>query len=99
MCITIKVSNFVFVPDFRALESSESQVCGLSSDGTIVEVLRKGLQGEIILDRTCFYAEGGGQEADSGQLISEVNCTQSIINLVGKTCFKTGKRFFTGKYG
>ncbi|KAK3769901.1 hypothetical protein RRG08_048113 [Elysia crispata] len=57
--------------DFRALESSESQVCGLSSDGTIVEVLRKGLQGEIILDRTCFYAEGGGQEADSGQLISE----------------------------
>ena len=59
-------------PDFSVLESTEGKICGLSCEGAVIDKLREGQQGEIILDRTCFYAEGGGQEADSGQLISEV---------------------------
>ncbi|GFR83320.1 alanine--tRNA ligase [Elysia marginata] len=57
--------------DFSALELRESQVCGLSSDGEIVKTLSQAEQGEVILDSTCFYAEGGGQESDAGMLTSE----------------------------
>ncbi|HYY11970.1 MAG TPA: alanine--tRNA ligase [Kineosporiaceae bacterium] len=47
---------------------SEGRVAGLVVDGEVVEVATEGQQVEIVLDRTPFYAEGGGQLADAGTI-------------------------------
>jgi alanyl-tRNA synthetase len=45
---------------------SEGTVRGLVSDGSLVESAHEGDEVELVLDRTPFYAEGGGQLADQG---------------------------------
>jgi alanyl-tRNA synthetase len=45
---------------------SEGSVRGLVSSGAVVDSAREGDEVELVLDRTPFYAEGGGQLADQG---------------------------------
>ncbi|HEX6150187.1 alanine--tRNA ligase [Nocardioides sp.] len=45
---------------------SEGSVRGIVTPAGVVESAREGDEIELILDRTPFYAEGGGQLADSG---------------------------------
>ncbi len=45
---------------------SEGSVRGLLWGGEVVEAAREGDDVELVLDRTPFYAEGGGQLADQG---------------------------------
>ncbi|MGJ9421034.1 alanine--tRNA ligase [Aeromicrobium sp. CF3.5] len=56
--------------DWRAYTtlSTESRALALISDGQSVPALSAGSIGEVVLDRTPFYAESGGQHADAGHL-------------------------------
>ncbi|WP_026930585.1 alanine--tRNA ligase [Glycomyces tenuis] len=56
--------------DWRAYETldTESRVVGLLSEGRPVPVAGAGQIVEVVLDRTPFYAESGGQHADAGVL-------------------------------
>jgi alanyl-tRNA synthetase len=47
---------------------SESRVAGLVSGGQVVSEATAGQEIDIVLDRTPFYAEGGGQLADGGEI-------------------------------
>ncbi|PSK97644.1 alanyl-tRNA synthetase [Murinocardiopsis flavida] len=49
----------------------EARVLGLIVDGASATAARAGQQVEIVLDRTPFYAESGGQLADTGTLTVE----------------------------
>ncbi|MEU4204161.1 alanine--tRNA ligase [Streptomyces sp. NPDC045470] len=46
----------------------ESTVVGLLANGTAAPAAHEGDEVEIVLDRTPFYAEGGGQLADTGRI-------------------------------
>jgi len=48
--------------------SGEASVTGLIMGGASVAVAGEGSQVEVVLDRTPFYAEGGGQLADTGSI-------------------------------
>ena len=52
---------------FENLED-EGTVLGLVVDGALVERAGEGDQVQVILDRTPFYAEAGGQMADRGEM-------------------------------
>ena len=45
------------------------RITALIVDGGLVDVLRGGQQGQVVLDQTTFYAESGGQMGDAGLLI------------------------------
>jgi alanyl-tRNA synthetase len=57
---------------------SEAIVASLSRNGKHVESLEKGEEGVIILDKTPFYGESGGQIGDTGIITS----AHSLINVI-----------------
>ena len=65
--------------------SSESQLTGILVDGVGVSSAEEGDDVEIILNRTPFYAEGGGQLADGGRItlssgaVIEIDDVQSPV--------------------
>ena len=54
--------------EFTGYDRLEDQgrVIGLLRDGQVVDTLEAGQEGMVILDRTPFYAESGGQVGDAG---------------------------------
>ncbi|NJD55664.1 MAG: alanine--tRNA ligase, partial [Nitrospirae bacterium] len=58
---------------FTGYESFEStaRVLAVVWDGKVVDELASGSEGEVLLDRTPFYAESGGQVGDAGKLSAD----------------------------
>jgi alanyl-tRNA synthetase len=57
--------------DFLGYDRLNDQgvVTSLIFDGALVDVLRPGQEGQVVLDHTPFYAESGGQIGDAGVLL------------------------------
>ncbi|MGI6714403.1 MAG: alanine--tRNA ligase [Bacilli bacterium] len=64
--------------DDQCLKPLTSKVIALFKDGIRVKSLQE--EGEVILDKTNFYAESGGQIFDTGTLTNE-NCEAEVIDV------------------
>ncbi len=65
--IKLKIAATKFV-GYRCLES-KSRICGILRAGEPVSRAAAGSEVEIVLDKTPFYAESGGQVGDSGTIV------------------------------
>ncbi|MEN6538184.1 MAG: alanine--tRNA ligase [Mizugakiibacter sp.] len=68
---------------YESLEADACEVLAIVRDGRKVDALGEGEEGVVILDRTPFYAESGGQVGDAGALVAgggrfEVADTQKL---------------------
>jgi alanyl-tRNA synthetase len=68
---------------YETLAAGGRVVALLDASGASVEALEQGAHGRVVLDRTPFYAESGGQVGDTGTLASvagdfEVEDTQKL---------------------
>ncbi len=75
--------------DFTGYEhvEDEAQVMVMNQDGKSIDNLNAGEQAVIILNKSPFYGESGGQVGDTGQLVSkdavfDVHDTQKLMNNV-----------------
>ncbi len=72
----ISATEFVGYKEY----TSESRVVAIIKDGERVDTVVEGESGVIVLDKTPFYAESGGQVADTG-LISTDNAQINVDNV------------------
>ena len=70
----ISVKQSVEFRGYEELDSDASVLAVFDINGDAKESLAPGEDGVIVLDRTPFYAESGGQIGDFGQLIVDNNC-------------------------
>ncbi|HCC69506.1 MAG TPA: alanine--tRNA ligase [Nitrospiraceae bacterium] len=68
-----KLLNEVGPTEFLGYDtlSSDSHILSVLKDGALVTEIREGEEAEIILDRTPFYGESGGQVGDTGLIKAE----------------------------
>lgn len=61
--------------EFKGYESTqtEAKVVGLFSNGKSVESIQSGENAVVILDKTAFYGESGGQVGDTGLISSDLS--------------------------
>ena len=75
-----------------------SKVSVLTTEDTIVDVLKEGQTGTILVDETPFYATMGGQEADRGVIVTDDGArfvVEDVIKLRSATKVKWKKDRFS----
>ncbi len=70
-------------------ETAEAEIRTLVADGKVVKTLKKGDEGQIVLNQTPFYAESGGQVGDAGI----IRGTKNALFRVTDTMKKVGDLF------
>jgi len=65
--------------DYQKIEKKANALV-LIKDGKRVKELLRGEKGDVILDKTAFYAESGGQTGDTGVIKSENGTKLSVID-------------------
>ncbi|MEA4813432.1 MAG: alanine--tRNA ligase [Oscillospiraceae bacterium] len=71
---------------------AEAKILAMVSDGELCSEIRKGNKGIIVLDKTPFYAEMGGQVADHGVII----CGDALFSVEDVQKDKGGKYLHSG---
>lgn len=64
----IQVDNPTEFIGYEQLEEDNLTIKSLYQEGTSIESLAEGMEGVVVLDRTPFYAEGGGQVGELGEI-------------------------------
>ncbi len=65
-----KNGDCAFIRDAKC----SGKVIGIISGGHFVDRIEEGSEAQVILDKTNFYAEMGGQVGDTGELIHDTTC-------------------------
>ncbi|GAB1670466.1 alanine--tRNA ligase [Mannheimia haemolytica] len=75
----IKVDSKTCFSGYTETSLNDATVIGLFSNGKSVESIQSGENAVVILDKTPFYAEMGGQVGDSGQISAEI-CNFEVVD-------------------
>ncbi len=67
---------------YDSLKADEARVLAVLKDGRLVKRLDQGEAGEIVLDRTPFYGQAGGQVGDRGVLSAEGTAAEVVDTLI-----------------
>ncbi|MGD7037364.1 alanine--tRNA ligase [Methylotuvimicrobium buryatense] len=67
---TLKLDGQTEFTGYQYLEDS-TKIIGLFKEGEAVESLNEGDEGIVVLEKTPFYGESGGQVGDSGRIATE----------------------------
>jgi alanyl-tRNA synthetase len=66
---TLKDISVEFV-GYDAVKSNDVTIVAIMKKGKLMQEIKEGESGEVVLDKTPFYAEAGGQVGDIGTLIN-----------------------------
>jgi alanyl-tRNA synthetase len=66
---------------YDELAENAEVIAILGSEGTSLEELSEAEQGEVVITRTPFYAASGGQQADTGMMVSSKGAVAEVANV------------------